>query len=82
MSVEHTTVGLLLLLLPVASCALEYKAYPVSHPVVTAKLSASAVRDLQTSVAPALKFSEQEVRELLRPMTGFQEMPPMTRLSD
>ena len=74
MTNTYGSLALLALLLPVASSALEYKAYPVTHPVVPADLSAAQVADAKASVAPALAFTEQETRDLLRPMTGFSEM--------
>jgi hypothetical protein len=67
-------IGLMLVLLPMASFGLAYRAYPVTHPVMPVTLSESGVNGLRAAVAPAMKLSEQETRDLIRPMTGFQEM--------
>jgi len=59
---------------PIGATAAAQQAYPVEHPAFSVDLQAEAIGKVEAEVAPALKLSEAETRELLRPMTGFLEV--------
>ena len=64
-----------LVLMPAAGFALDYKSYPVEHPALAEGVpGAKQVEALKAQLQPVLALSEQETRELLRPMTGFLEI--------